>query len=140
EAGIGLEDALARGELLECHCWETFPCSVRGTQSPDSSRSNRSIDTPTDSFELLGALGAVLGSPALAPFDAQRVERPADDVIAHARQVADAPSTNQYDAVLLKVVLFTGNVSGDFLAVGEPHAGDFAQGRVGLLGGHGLDL
>src|SRR5207237_8339355 len=64
--------------------------SVKGEISLVSSRPNRSTDTPTDSVELLAALGPVLRSPALAPFDAQRIERAADDVVAHARQVAHA--------------------------------------------------
>src|SRR5260221_1076225 len=91
-------------------------------------------------IDLLGALGAVLRATALAAFDAEGVEGAADDVIADARKIADAAAADQHDAVLLQVVLFAGDVGGDFLAVGEPDAGDLAEGRVGLLGGHGLDL
>src|SRR5215217_6746131 len=89
---------------------------------------------------LLAPLGAVLGSTAFPPLDAQGVERAADDVVAHAGQVAHPAASDEHDAVLLEVVLLAGDVRSDFLAVAQPHAGDLAQGRVGLLGGHGLDL
>ena len=88
----------------------------------------------------LPRLGAVLAAAALAAVDAQGVERAADDVVAHAGQVAHAAAADQHDAVFLQVVLFAGDVGGDFLAVAQAHAGDLPQGRVGLLGGHGLDL
>src|SRR5436305_8836890 len=42
--------------------------------------------------------------------------------------------------MFLEVVLFAGDVGGDFLAVGESDAGDLSQGGVGLLRGHCLDL
>src|SRR5689334_17184683 len=89
---------------------------------------------------LLRALGAVLRAAALAAVDAEAVKRAADDVIADTREVADAAAADEHDAVLLQVVLFAGDVGGHFLAVGEPNAGDLAERRVGLLGGHGLDL
>src|SRR3954464_8100385 len=91
-------------------------------------------------FTSLPLLRPVLRPRALAPVDAQGVERAADDVVAHARQVADAAASNQYDAVLLEVVLFAGDVGGHFLAVAQADAGDLPKGRVGLLRGHGLDL
>src|SRR5688572_32772023 len=91
-------------------------------------------------YPLLAALRAVLAAAALAAVDAERVERPADDVISDAREVAHAAAADQHDAVFLEVVLLTGDVCRDFLAVAEPHAGDLAEGRVRLLGGHRLDL
>src|SRR4051812_39003626 len=66
---------------------------------------------------LLALLRAVLAAAALAAVDAERVQRPADDVIPHARQVAHAPAADEDDRVFLKVVLLAGDVGGDFLAV-----------------------
>src|SRR5436190_2071067 len=93
-----------------------------------------------DTNTLLRALGAVLGAAALAAVDAEAVERAADDVVADARQVAHAAASDQDDAVLLEVVLFAGDVGGDFLAVAQAYAGDLAEGGVVLLRGHRLDL
>src|SRR5262249_41837697 len=86
------------------------------------------------------ALGTVLGASLLAVRDALGIEDAADDMVAHARQVADPAATDQHDGVLLEVVPFTGDVSGDLHAIGEAHAGDLAQRRVGLLGRHGFHL
>src|SRR5947208_1434543 len=91
-------------------------------------------------YVLLALLRPVLRPAALAAIDAEGVERAADNVVAHARKVADAAAANQHDAVFLKVVLFAWDVGGHFLAVGEPDAGDLSQRGVRLLGGHGLDL
>src|SRR6185369_8919605 len=60
----------------------------------------------------LRALHAVLRALAVAvrfvggrrPDRPGRIEGPADDVVAHARQVLDAASANQNDRVLLEVV------------------------------------
>src|SRR5690242_19102914 len=81
---------------------------------------------------LFAFLCAVLAAAAFTAFDAEGVERPADDVVPHAGQVAHAAAPHQYDAVLLKVVLFAGDAGGHFLPVAEPHAGDLPKGRVGL--------
>src|SRR5262249_57911659 len=86
------------------------------------------------------ALGAVLGARLLAVGDALGVEDAADDVVAHAGQVADAAAAHQHDGVLLQVVPLAGDVRRDLDLVGEAHAGDLAQGRVRLLGRHDLDL
>src|SRR5262249_472192 len=84
--------------------------------------------------------GTVLGAGLLAVRDALGIEDAADDMVAHARQVADPAAADQHDGVLLEVVPFTGDVSGDLHAIGEAHAGDLAQRRVGLLGRHGFHL
>lgn len=54
-------------------------------------------------------------------------------MVSNARQILDATPANQYDAMFLKVVTFTGNVAGNFHAVGEPHATHLAKRRIGLL-------
>src|SRR5262249_29393154 len=64
---------------------------------------------------------------------AHRVEGPADDVIAHPRQVFDSAASNQNQRVLLEVVTNAGNVGRHFDPVGQPHASDLAQRRIGFL-------
>src|SRR5258707_7192251 len=89
---------------------------------------------------LLRLLGAVFGA-ALAPFlDADRIERAADYVVPHSGQILDAAAADQHHRVLLQIVSDARYVSIDLIAVGEPHARDLAQRRVGLLGRSGLDL
>src|ERR1700747_3189491 len=53
---------------------------------------------------LLRPLGAVLGAPLLALADAGTVERAAHGVIAHTREILDAPAADQHHRVLLQVV------------------------------------
>src|SRR5215208_497054 len=67
-------------------------------------------------------LHAVLRAGLLAIADAGGVERPAHDLVAHARQVLDAATAHEHDRVLLQVVALAGDVAGDFHAVGQPHA------------------
>src|SRR5947199_4653328 len=81
---------------------------------------------------LLG-LHAVLRARFLAVGDAGGVERPAHDLVAHARQVLDAAAADEHDRVLLEVVALAGDVGGDLDAARDPHAGDLPQGRVRLL-------
>src|SRR5579859_1119451 len=83
---------------------------------------------------------AVFAAPALAPADALRVERAANDVIAHARQILDAAAAHQHDAVLLQAVTLARNVGRDLDAVAEPHARHFAQRGVRLLRRDGAHL
>src|SRR5689334_20964439 len=46
---------------------------------------------------LFRPLGAVFGAPLFAIGDAVRIERAADHVIAHARQIFDAAAADQHD-------------------------------------------
>jgi hypothetical protein len=85
-------------------------------------------------------LGPVLGPGLLAVGDPLGVEHAADDVVAHAGQVADAAPPDQDDRVLLQVVPLAGDVRRHLDAVGQADAGHLAQGRVRLLGRHDLDL
>src|SRR4051794_39134367 len=84
-------------------------------------------------IELL-LLDAVLGAGLLAVADAGGVERPAHDLVAHARQVLDATAADKHDGVLLKVVPLARDVRGDLDAARDPDAGHLAQRRVRLLG------
>src|SRR5688572_23933093 len=70
-------------------------------------------------YLLLGALGAVLGSALAAVGDTGGVERAADDVVAHARQVLHAAAADEDDRVLLQVVPLAGDVGRDLHPVRE---------------------
>src|SRR5215472_15851810 len=85
------------------------------------------------SSRLLRPLGAVL-RPALLPvLDALRVERAANDVVAHARQVLDAAAADQHHRVFLEIVPLARDVAGHLEGVGEAHARHLAQRGIGLL-------
>src|SRR4051812_5549736 len=79
-------------------------------------------------------LDAVLGAGLLAVAHAGGVERPADHLVAHARQVLDATATDEHDRVLLEVVPLARDVRGDLDAARDADAGHLAQRRVRLLG------
>src|SRR5215469_12825838 len=79
-------------------------------------------------------LRAVAAACLLAVADALCVQRAADDLVTHARQVADAAATHQHDRVLLKVVPDARDVGRDLDLAREPHARHLAQGGVRLLG------
>src|SRR4051812_26413199 len=78
-------------------------------------------------------LHAVLRAGLLAVADAGGVERPADDLVAHARKVLDAAAAHEHHGVLLQVVALAGDVHRDLHRVGQAHAGDLAQRGVRLL-------
>src|SRR5512134_2680038 len=84
-------------------------------------------------YALAGALRAVLAARLLAARDADGVERPADDVVANAREVLHAAAADEHHRVLLQVVADAGDVARHLEAVGEADAGDLAQRRVRLL-------
>src|SRR3954468_5252868 len=81
---------------------------------------------------LLG-LHAVLRASLLAVGHPGGVERPADDLVAHAREVLHAPAAHQHHRVLLEVVALARDVGGYLHPVGQPHARDLAKRRVRLL-------
>src|SRR5690606_19253696 len=83
-------------------------------------------------------LGAVVAAGLLAVLHAGGVEGAADDLVAHAGQVADPTAAHEHHRVLLEVVALTGDVGGDLDAAGEADAGDLAQSRVRLLRGEGV--
>src|SRR3954462_11230866 len=84
---------------------------------------------------LLRSLGAISAAGLLAVLHAGSVERAADDLVAHARQVANTTAAHQDDRVLLQVVALTGDVGRDLDAAGEADTGHLAHGRVRLLRG-----
>src|SRR6202165_961736 len=83
---------------------------------------------------LLLALGAVLAAALLAVLGAGGFERAADDVVAHTREVADAPSADQHHRVLLEVMPDAGDVGGHLDLGGQADAGPLAKRRVGVFG------
>src|SRR5256885_13760955 len=86
-------------------------------------------------LSLLRALGPVFRTSLHAARNADRVERAADDVIAHARQILHAAAADEHERVLLQVVADAGNVGRHLDAVRQPDARDFSQRRVRLLRG-----
>src|SRR5699024_202002 len=60
-------------------------------------------------------------------------------VVTHARQVLDPAAAYQHDRVLLQIMPFATNVAGHFVAIGQAHTRDLAQGRVLLFRGGGVN-
>src|SRR5579872_1155464 len=87
---------------------------------------------------LLLPLGAVAAAGLLAVADPRGVEHAPDDLVADAGQVLHPAAAHEHDRVLLEVVPLTGDVGADLDAAGQAHAGDLAEGGVGLLRGHGV--
>src|SRR3954471_15169841 len=84
-------------------------------------------------------LRAVTAAGLLAVADTLGVQRTADDLVPHAREVLHTTAAHQHDRVLLQVVADARDVGGDLDPAREPHAGHLAQRRVRLLGGRGVD-
>src|SRR5271170_806738 len=103
------------------------------------SRSRSPEDDATLRFASLRTLGAVFRPALLAVLDSLGVEHAAQDVVAHAGQVLDAAAADHNHRVLLQVVAFARDIADDLEAVGQPHLGDLAQGRIRLLRRRGID-
>src|SRR3954466_688242 len=88
---------------------------------------------PLRGMRLLLPLRAVAATRLLALRDARRVERATDDLVTHARKGLHKTTAHGHDRVLLQVVSFTRDVSGDFDAGSESHTRDLAQRGVRLL-------
>src|SRR4030067_396261 len=88
---------------------------------------------------LFRTLGPVLGPAPLAVGHSRRVQRPPDHVITDTRKILDPASPDENDRVLLKIVPHAGNVCRDLHPVRQPHARDFPQSRVRLLGRRRID-
>src|SRR4051812_264878 len=78
-------------------------------------------------------LRAVPAASLLAVADTLGVQRAADDLVAHAREVLHPAAAHEHHRVLLQVVADARDVGGHLDATGEPHASDLAQRRVRLL-------
>src|SRR3989337_4376550 len=87
----------------------------------------------------LRPLAPILGA-ALAPtIHPSRIERPADNMVADARQVLDTAAANEHNRVLLQRVPLARDVSRDLDPVRQPHAGHLAQRRIRFLRRLGAD-
>jgi hypothetical protein len=84
-------------------------------------------------ISLLRALRAVFRTTLHAALHADRVERAAHDVIAHAGQILDAAAADEHERMLLQVVADPRNVRGDLDAVGQADARHLAERGVRLL-------
>src|SRR5271165_582496 len=82
---------------------------------------------------LFRALGAVFRAALAAVLDPLGIERAANDVIPHPRQVLDPAATNQDDRMLLKIVALSRNVARHFKPVRQAHARHLAQRGIGLF-------
>src|SRR5687768_5437097 len=78
-------------------------------------------------------LRAVLAAALPTISHAGRIERAADDVVLHRREVLHAAATHQHHRVLLQVMADAGDVRGDLHAIRQAHAGDLPKRRVRLL-------
>ena len=83
-------------------------------------------------FCRLGFLGAVFAAALLA-VHAGGIECPADDMIAHARQIFHAAAADHDDRVFLKIMPFARDIRRDFHTVRQAHARDLAESGVRLL-------
>src|ERR1700749_4189781 len=89
---------------------------------------------PLRGISALLLLRAVAAAGLLAVADALRVQRTADDLVADARQVADATAPPEHHRVLLEVVPSARDVGSDLDLARQPDAGHLAQRGVRLLG------
>ena len=87
----------------------------------------------------LGSLGAVLGTGLHTAVHTLGVQAAADDVVTNAGQVLNTAAADHDHRVLLQVVAHTGDISGDFVTVGQAHTGDLTQSGVRLLRGRSTD-
>ena len=85
----------------------------------------KTADVPSDLLpgKLCGlglrTLGAVLGTTLAAILHTGGIQSTTDDVVTDTGKVFYTAAANHDDGVFLKVVAFTGDVRGDFEAVGE---------------------
>ena len=84
--------------------------------------------------ELLGTLCAVFATGLFALCNACRVERAANNMIAHAGQILNSSAADKYGAVFLQVVTLARNINRTLLLVGKTNSGDLTERRVRLLG------
>lgn len=61
-------------------------------------------------------------------------------MIADTWKIRDTATADEHNGVLLEVVTFAADVSPNFLAVSETHAGDFTESGVWFFRGFGCDF
>jgi hypothetical protein len=87
----------------------------------------------------LRTLGAVLGASLATLGDAGGIERTADGVVTHTRQILHSTTADQDHGVLLQIMAFTTDVADDLFLVGQANLGNLAESRVRLLRGGGVN-
>ncbi len=90
---------------------------------------------PETLLTFLRPLRSVLRTPLLASSHTHRVQRPTNDVIAHAREILHAATADQHNRVLLQVVSDSGDIRRDLNPICQPHTRYLAESRVRLLRG-----
>src|ERR671929_906378 len=108
-------------------------CVTSGDWYTGSATSGRRGAGPLRGMSALLLLRAVAATSLLAVADTLGVQRAADDLVAHARQVLHATAAHEHHGVLLQVVADARDVGGHLDAAGQPDASDLAQRRVRLL-------
>src|SRR6516164_4512578 len=88
---------------------------------------------------LLRSLRSVLRASLHTIGDAHGIQRSANHVIAHTRQILHAASADQHNRVLLQVVTDSGDIRRDFNAIRQPYTRNLPQRRVRLLRGLRVD-
>src|SRR5208337_2470172 len=85
-------------------------------------------------FWLLWPFGTVLGTALLAIGNSQRIESSSNDMVPDTWKVLYTATANEHNGVLLQIVPDPRDIGCNFNTVCQADAGDFAQGRIGLLG------
>lgn len=97
---------------------------------------NDALFVQTDLF--LRPLGAIKAAAFLAVIDAGGIECSPYDGVTNAREILYPASTHQYDAVLLQVMSFPGDVADHLQPIGQANLGHLPQSRIWLFGGCGV--
>src|SRR3954453_3957629 len=104
-----------------------------GDWNTGSARSGRRGAGPLRGMSALLLLRAVPAASLLAVADALGVQRAADDLVTHTREVLHTAAAHEHHRVLLQVVADARDVRRHLDATGEADTGDLAQRRVRLL-------
>src|SRR5207302_7743606 len=101
-------------------------------------RTDRSLGSTGHVWYPLGlrALRAVLGPALLALAHTRAVQRAANGVIAHAREILHATAADEHYRVLLKIVALTADVARYLVAIGQAHAADLDRKSTRLNSSH----
>jgi hypothetical protein len=87
----------------------------------------------------LRPLGSILRSALFTVGHAGGIQRAPNHVVAHARKILHTTPADEHNRVLLQIMANPRDICGHFDPVGEPHAGNFPQRRIGLLGSRSID-
>jgi hypothetical protein len=88
---------------------------------------------------LFGPLGSVLRSPLPSIGDAAGIQRSPDHMISHSGEILHPSTSDKHYRVLLEVMPFPRDISGDLYPVGQSYTGYLTQSGVRLLGCTGIN-